>query len=163
MSAGVEALARLLLGAAEAPSATVAEIAAREGIARSTAFDIVRRMEEAGLAMRGAGGDLAPGDRAVELGFAAHGIAHLHGPAEAALAWLKETLGMAAAFGIGEGEGRIELAAIPAPRGRAVRPVTTMTERAGEVWIEVQVPTDASEQLVEAAKRNLRRAAAALV
>jgi len=162
VSTGVEALARLLLGATEMPSATVAEIAAREGIARSTAFDIVRRMEEVGLAARGTGGNLAPGERAVELGFAAHGIVDLHGPAEAALAWLKETLGMAAAFGIGEGEGRIELAAIPAPRGRAVRPAVTLTERAGEVWIEVQVPAGASEQLVEAAKRNLRRAIAAL-
>jgi len=154
---GVEALASLLTAMAEEPGVTVAQVAGREGIARSTAFDIMRRLEAAGLATRGTSGGIAPGPQAVALGFAGCGVPWLHGPGEAALVWLKDTLGMAAAFGVGE----TELAALPA-RGRAPRATRPMRMEAGAAWIEVQVPADASEQLVEAAKRNLRRAAALL-
>ena len=58
---GVGVLARLInrLGSGEAM--TAASFAAREGFARSTVFDVTRRMEDAGLLQRDPSGTLMPG------------------------------------------------------------------------------------------------------
>jgi DNA-binding IclR family transcriptional regulator len=87
---GVGMLARLVnrLGSGEAM--TAAGFAAREGFARSTVFDITRRMEDAGLLHRDLNGTLLPGPAMVRLAFAEHGFAPLHGPAEALLMQLRD-------------------------------------------------------------------------
>lgn len=87
---GVGMLARLInrLGSGEA--ATAAGFAAQEGFARSTVFDVTRRTEDAGLLQRDPGGTLQPGPELVRLALAAHGLAALHGPAEALLTQLRD-------------------------------------------------------------------------
>ena len=87
---GVGMLARLInrLGSGEAT--TAAGFAAAEGFARSTVFDVTRRMEAAGLLQRDVNGTLLPGPELVRLALAEHGLAALHGPAEALLTQLRD-------------------------------------------------------------------------
>ena len=93
---GVGVLARLLRRLGEGSATTVAEFAATEGFARSTVFDVSRRMEAAGLLQRDLDGRLFAGPAAVRLALAEHGLAGLHGPGEALLAQLRdETLSSA--------------------------------------------------------------------
>lgn len=91
MSAGVRTMARLLRSAAEAPT-SAAEVAASEELPRSTVFEVAARLEAAGL-LRREGGQLVPGPAALRLGFAAHGLAALCGPAEAILRQLQNETG----------------------------------------------------------------------
>lgn len=91
MSAGALTMARLLRRAAEAPI-SAAEVAASEGLPRSTVFEVAARLEAAGL-LRREGGQLLPGPAALRLGFAAHGLAALSGPAEAILRQLQSETG----------------------------------------------------------------------
>jgi DNA-binding IclR family transcriptional regulator len=93
---GVGVLARLLRRLGEGGGATVAEFAAAEGFARSTVFDVSRRMEAAGLLQRDLNGGMFAGPAAVKLALAEFGLAALHGPAETLLAQLRdETQGTA--------------------------------------------------------------------
>lgn len=87
---GVGMLARLInrLGTGEAM--TAAGFAANEGYARSTVFDVTRRMEDAGLLQRDLNGTLMPGPTLLRLALSAHGLAALHGPAEALLTQLRD-------------------------------------------------------------------------
>lgn len=80
-------MARLLRRVADAPQ-SAAEFATSEGLPRSTVFEIAARLEAAGLLLREAG-QLVPGPAALRLGFAAHGLAALSGPAEAILKQLQ--------------------------------------------------------------------------
>ena len=91
MSAGVRTMARLLRRVAEAPQ-SAAEFATSEGLPRSTVFEAAARLEAAGLLRREAG-QLVPGPAALRLGFAAHGLAALSGPAEAILRQLQSETG----------------------------------------------------------------------
>jgi hypothetical protein len=87
---GVAALARILneLGQDEAPS--VAALAERANVSRTTAFEITRRLAAAGMVRRDVDGAVAAGPAAIALGFAAFRIAGLAGPAETLLSWLHE-------------------------------------------------------------------------
>jgi hypothetical protein len=87
---GVAALARILteLGQDDAPS--VSALAAKAGVCRTTAFEITRRLAEAGMVRRDVDGAVAAGPSAIALGFAAFHIASLAGPAETLLSWLHE-------------------------------------------------------------------------
>lgn len=89
-TAGVAGLARLLSRICRAPRLTVSQVVAESGLARSSAFTLARKLENAGLVTRDAAGVLAPGRLAVQLGFAAYGIAPLAGPAEALLTLLRD-------------------------------------------------------------------------
>ena len=102
MSTGVAAMGRILAAVAAGPT-SVAALAEREGLARSSSFDIVARLEAAGLVNRD-GGMLAPGPLALRLAFAAHGIAPLAGPAEALLALLRDETDGTARLRSGKGE-----------------------------------------------------------
>ena len=90
---GVEVMVRVLERLAAGPEVKVAELAETEDIARSSLFDIVRRLESAGLLDRRAGGWLAPGPQAVALAFARAGLPGLQGPAEALLRLLRDETG----------------------------------------------------------------------
>lgn len=107
MSAGVRTMARLLRRAAEAP-ASAAEIAASEGLPRSSVFEVAARLEAAGL-LRRAAGQLVPGPAALRLGFATHGLAALSGPAEAILRQLQSETGAEVAL-VAEGGEMLRLA-----------------------------------------------------
>lgn len=87
---GVGVLARLINRLGTGETMTAAGFAAREGFARSTVFDVMRRMEDAGLLKRDLSGLLMPGPALVRLALAEHGLAALHGPAEALLTQLRD-------------------------------------------------------------------------
>jgi DNA-binding IclR family transcriptional regulator len=87
---GVGVLARLINRLSSGDAMTAAGFAAREGFARSTVFDVTRRMEDAGLLQRDPGGTLMLGPTLVRLALAEHGLAALHGPAEALLTQLRD-------------------------------------------------------------------------
>lgn len=99
---GVAAMASILGRVASGPAATVATVAEDQGVARSTAFDITRRLEAAGFIARDEGGLLSAGPELVRLAFAAHGVAALHGPAEALLALLRDETGATVRLYAGE-------------------------------------------------------------
>lgn len=140
MSAGIRTMARLLRRAADAP-ASAAMIAAEGGLPRSSVFEVVARLEAAGLLRREAG-RLVPGAAAVRLAFAAHGLARLSGPAEAILLQLRGETGAEVALVV-DGRDVLRLSArqeMTAPLGLPVggsrarvelclRPNATRTER----------------------------------
>ncbi|MDB5525012.1 MAG: hypothetical protein JWM58_2775 [Rhizobium sp.] len=89
-TSGVAALARILKELGEGEAATVAGLAVKAGVSRTTSFEIIRRLAAAGLVRRDIDGTVASGPAATALGFAAFGIASLAGPAETLLSWLHE-------------------------------------------------------------------------
>lgn len=89
-TSGVMALARLVTRVASGGDVTVASLAAEGGFARSSLFDIVRRLEAAGLVGRDGAGVLRAGPTLVKLGYAGFRAAAAVGPAEALLALLRD-------------------------------------------------------------------------
>lgn len=87
---GVGVLARLIKRLGDGSQMTAAAFAAEEGFARSTVFDISRRMEAAGLVQRDLNGALSAGPALVKLSLAEYGLAPLSGPAEALLQQLRD-------------------------------------------------------------------------
>ena len=101
---GVEVMVRVLERLAEGPAVKVAELAEMEDMARSSLFDIVRRLESAGFVERRSGGQLAPGPQVVALAFARAGLPSLQGPAEALLRLLRDETGGTATLIAGNAE-----------------------------------------------------------
>ena len=87
---GVGSLARILAELSRSDGASVMALAEKTDTTRSTAFEVVRRLSDAGLVRRRLDGAVTAGPAAVALGLAAFGIAPLAGPAETLLAWLHE-------------------------------------------------------------------------
>jgi hypothetical protein len=122
-TSGAAAFARVLVQATASKPLTVVELARSEGLARSTAFDIVRRMEVADFVERLPGGKIVPGPAATALGFARFGLAGVSGPAHGLLTWLRDQTGATASlFAIGNGVKPILLA-------RAHMPVKTHSQK----------------------------------
>lgn len=90
---GVEVMVRVLARLAEGPEVKVAELAEAEDMARSSLFDIVRRLQDAGFVDRNSSGILAPGPQVLALAFARAGLPSLQGPAEALLRLLRDETG----------------------------------------------------------------------
>ena len=128
-TAGVTALARILVRLSDGSALTVAALSAEEGLARSTSFDIVGRMEAAQLLSRGPHGVLAPGSAAIDFGFSALGLAHFHGPMQAILIWLRDETDAIATLTTITGATEIELASIPAPWHKAGADLVDPLER----------------------------------
>ena len=87
---GVSGLVRVLARLAVGTPSSVAEIARDEGLSRSSAFALARRLEAAQLVARDLEGKLIAGPQAIALAYARFGLARLHGPAEAVLRWLRD-------------------------------------------------------------------------
>ena len=87
---GVSGLVRVLTRLAEGTPWSVAELARDEGLSRSSAFALARRLETAQLVARDLEGKLIAGPRAIALAYARFGLTRLHGPAEAVLRWLRD-------------------------------------------------------------------------
>ncbi|HTM76273.1 MAG TPA: hypothetical protein VL133_01390 [Devosia sp.] len=92
-STGVGALARMLVRIGQGSELGVAQLAAEEGVARATAFDVVRRLSDAKMAGEHAINSLGPGTAAITMAFAVCGLTPLRGAAEALLALLHEETG----------------------------------------------------------------------
>lgn len=89
-TAGVAALGRILARLSKGEPLSVVELVTSEGLARSTAFAVVKRMEAVQLVAKRQDGSLVPGPAAGEFAYAAFGLAPLHGRAEALLGWLRD-------------------------------------------------------------------------
>ena len=87
---GVSGLVRVLTRLAEGSPWSVAELARDEGLSRSSAFALARRLETAQLVARDLEGKLIAGPQAIALAYARFGLAQLYGPAEAVLRWLRD-------------------------------------------------------------------------
>lgn len=87
---GVAGVARILATLSDGKARSVAELAAEQGLSRSTAFDLARRLLQAKLVARDAARKLTIGHRFIAFGFSRFGLARLHGPGEAILAWLRD-------------------------------------------------------------------------
>ncbi len=99
---GIAALGRILAHIGGDKPTTAAALAAEDGLARSSVFEIVRKLERAGLATRQNGGILAPGPEAVRFGLAAHGAGTMQGAAEALLRHLRDETDGIAELGDGD-------------------------------------------------------------
>ena len=93
MTAGVAVLGRILAALASGEPQTAGDVIAGTGVARSSGFDVLRRMERAGLVVRDAKGLLAPGPAAGRFAYSAHGLGGLSGPARPVLDWLRDETG----------------------------------------------------------------------
>ena len=87
---GVSGLVRVLARLAGGSPWSVAELARDEGLSRSSAFALARRLEAAPLVARDLEGKLIAGPQAIALAYARFGLAQLYGPAEAVLRWLRD-------------------------------------------------------------------------
>ncbi len=108
---GVGMLARLISHLSSGDVITAAGFATEQGFARSTVFDVTRRMEDAGLLQRDLNGTLLPGPALVRLALAEHGLAGLHGPAEALLTQLRDETHATARLLAADGTVMLTLAA----------------------------------------------------
>lgn len=89
-TAGIAAFSRIFSCVAEGNVDNVAGLIESQGIVRSTAFDVVKRMEAAGLIARQTDGRLMPGVVAGVFAFAGVHLGPLFGPAQTLLPWLRE-------------------------------------------------------------------------
>ena len=102
MTAGVAVLGRILAALASGAPQTAGDIIAGTGVARSSGFDVLRRMERAGLVVRDAKGLLVPGPAAGRFAYSAHGLGGLFGPARPVLDWLRDKTGGSVSLMAGE-------------------------------------------------------------
>jgi hypothetical protein len=126
---GVHGVARILARLSDGTARTVADVAREEGLARATAFDLVRRLQEARLVAREPTGKLVAGSASIALGFSRFGLARLHGPAEALLSWLRDHCDATATLSCADRGERVTLAAFPAnwPKSAPTDRTTTLT------------------------------------
>ncbi|MDE1991506.1 MAG: hypothetical protein KGI75_03345 [Rhizobiaceae bacterium] len=113
-SAGIAAFSRIFSRIAEGDVENVASLIENEGIVRSTAFDVVRRMEAAGLVARQLDGRLMPGATAGEFAYAGAHLAPLFGPAQTLLPWLRERTNASVALLASDGASLTLLLSYPA-------------------------------------------------
>ena len=119
---------------------TVAELAEEAKLARSTAFDLVGRMQEAQLVAREATGKLTLGPIATALSFGRFGLAPLHGPAQALIRWLRDHCDATVTLTCVDGGERVALASLSAAwwkAAHALRSPTLTYAIDGEVGCEV--------------------------
>jgi len=102
-TAGVTALTRLLQGAAEGGPVPVSDLAARAGVPRSSAYEIVAKLVAAGFLIRLPQACVGIGPEATRLAFASAGLVRLAGPARPVLGWLAEETAVAARLTTAQG------------------------------------------------------------
>jgi len=79
--ASTSVLAQLILSPIDYPQQLVSDFCFNQGVARSTGFSLVKRLEEAALVERDDDGYLHIGTTAVRMAYAAYDLQSLHGPA----------------------------------------------------------------------------------
>jgi DNA-binding IclR family transcriptional regulator len=87
---GAALVGRILAVVASEPAQNAAALVVRLGGSRATTFDVLRRLEAAGLIERDARGIISPGPLAAKNGHAVFGLAPLAGAAEALLPALRD-------------------------------------------------------------------------
>ncbi len=115
---GVGGLARMLCRLAGGGAYSVADLASAEGLSRSTAYRLAKRLHAAQLVARDPSGKLIAGPRAVALGYGRFGVTPLHGPAEAILRWLRDHCDATATLTCADGNRRVTLLSFSASWAR---------------------------------------------
>lgn len=123
-SAGIAAFSRIFARIADGGIDGVASLVESEGIVRSTAFDIVKRMEAADLLTRQTDGRLMPGSVAGEFAYAGFHLAPLFGPARTLLPWLREKTNASVTLLASDGASLTTLLTYPARWDRG-KPLAT--------------------------------------
>ncbi len=103
-TAGVGMIGRILAEVASAEPCTATVLARRLGTARTTTFDVLRRLEAAGFIDRDPQGLVSPGLASADLGFAAFGMVGGAGATEALLCVLREEADASIELVIHQGE-----------------------------------------------------------
>ncbi|HEY1944327.1 MAG TPA: helix-turn-helix domain-containing protein [Roseiarcus sp.] len=106
---GVGGLARMLRRLSDGPASSVADIASAEGLSRSTAYRLAKRLQIAQIVARDPSGKLIAGPGAVALGYGRFGVTRLHGPAEAILRWLRDHCDATTSLTCADGTQRVTL------------------------------------------------------
>lgn len=102
-AAGLAAFSRILAALGEGRAMSVNELVAACGLRRSTAFDVVRRMERRGFVTRLADGRLALGPTVGAFGYAAFGLGPLYDAAQSLLPWLRDEADVTVALEASDG------------------------------------------------------------
>ena len=103
-------IGRILTEVASAEPCTAADLARRLGTARTTTFDVLRRLEAAGFIDRDPQGLVSPGLASADLGFAAFGMVGGAGATEALLTVLRDEANASVELVIHQGEATTVLA-----------------------------------------------------
>jgi hypothetical protein len=161
MTAGVAVLGRILAALASGQPQTAGDVIAGTGVARSSGFDVLRRMEQAGLVVRDAKGLLAPGPAAGRFAYSAHGLGGLFGPARPVLDWLRDETGGSAS--LMAGESVLHRAAAERTAGTNLRLAICDADGRERARLDLVLASDAGEAergraqaLVTAAARRLQ-------
>ncbi len=165
----VALVGRILAHIAAEPPCTATEIAVRLGAARTTTFEVLRRLESAGLVERDSLGLVGPGAAAASLGFAALGLTPIAGAAEALVSALHDTTGLDAQLVVRHGGADCVLVR----RGANERPMEDVSAGAAieeaplqqspvEALLRVKLSGAAPADERERVRRPLRAVAAAL-
>lgn len=113
-TAGIAAFSRIFSSVAEGDVENVASLIESQGIVRSTAFDVVKRMEAAGLIAKQMDGRLMPGVTAGVFAYAGVHLGPLFGPAQTLLPWLREKTNASIALLASDGASLTTLLNYPA-------------------------------------------------
>ena len=119
-SRGVSALATMLAQLASGEPIRAADFAGRHGFARSSVFDLARRLQTLGFAARDDDGRLLAGPAAYDFAWSLHGLQGLRGPAQAMLLWLRDHVEAGAAIMVGDEE----LLSVPGPTLKEINAIT---------------------------------------
>lgn len=167
-TAGIAAFSRIFSSVAEGDVQSVASLIESQGIVRSTAFDVVKRMEAAGLIARQTDGRLIPGAAAGVFAFAGVHLGPLFGPAQTLLPWLREKTNASIALLASDGASLTTLLSYPAKwdRGKPAGAPLIMPIKAHNAEVarlRVALPpgasaeeTDKCEELAAATARELQ-------
>lgn len=166
-TAGVAAVGHILsrLGCGE--HVTPRTLAEEDGLARSTVFDVVRRLEQADFLTRHSALGLAAGAAAACLGLSAWGLNALLEPIEATLLWLADHVGAPVGLVVPPDELLLfEVRGTWQPRARdAVMSLYEKVQTADGIVVarlRVTLPSRTPAQDIAFAKVHLGRACATL-
>lgn len=114
-AAGLAAFSRILSELGGGQPMSVSALIAACGLRRSTAFDVVRRMEERGFVTRMKDGRLGLGPTAGAFGYAAFGLGPLYETAQSLIAWLRDEADVTVALEASDGAVYVNVQTWAAP------------------------------------------------
>ncbi|SHO65957.1 transcriptional regulator, IclR family [Pseudoxanthobacter soli DSM 19599] len=178
-TAGVAAVARILVALADGRPQTVAELAGAAGLSRSTAFAVAAELDAAGLIERDAGGVLAPGPAAARLALARFGLGAMAAACESLIPVLRDDTDASVALLLCDGDKTFVVTERRAPwdreGGRPPRQIATdigrsagshvsqgYAARSYAATLRLSLRPNAGEAEVRSAAACLDRVAAAL-
>lgn len=162
LTRGLDELGHALRVVARSPGQSVADFARACGLPRSSAFALVRRLENELIVERDAAGLLWPGLGAAGLGFGALGLGGIEGAADALLGSLREELNATAQLRAGETALVSRCAEWDRKGGSPAGAVVEAPVAGGRAVIRLSLRSDAGTAEIEEAQACADRVAVAL-